>query len=720
MKESRFLLAFLLFSLGCASASRNAGVSSPVAGSEDFKPSSSLAKLFVRRPSGGAKTRLALSANGRPVGALMPGEFFIVAAAAGTHAFALEQAGAAGERLAEFELELNAGTRIFLSCGSKPRHMSKRELILLPKRLCAPKPDPEAECASFDALGKMCRGALYDVEGGDVCAKPWREEFDASHFKGAHCVIDRNPGGFLPHLAGAGRADRLGVESFYSSELMRRVSPETDPIVTVEFRAFEMAAKVGTIEAVERYLERYPEGSRVEDARKLIRDLEEVKELEDWKRTMAEQKCRTRADGWVYLGESCYKGFVHGEATVVDRDRRRQIRGVFDFGELKKGQLIDKSGGLLYDGEWTLARIGSGKRAAFHGQGRLFEKAGETERLLLFEGSFYNGKPHGDGICLMDNADRYEPCEYRYGRRVDDLHRLREERDKLKAWDSGCRNDHRTLVEGVKTLEENLVLGCLKEFEKAEKALFWVLQVPETMYYHRPEGRWIEESIEEVRFCVGEKKLAFEAASKAMEAAAERIKTNHCPATPEADPHDAYRAALKIEIGGRLNDYRKIEDAYLSYEADKRAYGKMRREADRKSTGGLVRLRGIRETVERVSADISPVTRLTSLILHERYRRRKRQSFDRLREKFDKDMAWAGRIETAHDMEKIKILQETVETIASWEEQLDSRLGKFRARCLAAERRWDKKLGVCDYSDALKAAVWTPLASAGAPAPSAH
>ena len=112
------------------------------------------------------------------------------------------------------------------------------------------------------------------------------------------------------------------------------------------------------------------------------------REQSEWNKRIAAQFCRVDQDNWLYEGRSCANGWAQGKGRVQSRDRST----VYD-GQFAKGQPIS---------------------------GRLTIKGSPH-----FEGGFSNWTPEGPGICWHDGQP--EECRMLNGKRVDALHKQREE-----------------------------------------------------------------------------------------------------------------------------------------------------------------------------------------------------------------------------------------------------------------------------------------------------
>lgn len=102
----------------------------------------------------------------------------------------------------------------------------------------------------------------------------------------------------------------------------------------------------------------------------------------------AAQACPMQEYDWYYTGKDCKDELAHG-----------------------KGKAINPFEGMYFEG-----MIEAGQPA----EGTLYRNNKE-----VFEGAFKNGKPNGEGICFYQGEP--EECKYYKGKRIDSLHKQRQE-----------------------------------------------------------------------------------------------------------------------------------------------------------------------------------------------------------------------------------------------------------------------------------------------------
>ncbi len=190
--------------------------------------------------------------------------------------------------------------------------------------------------------------------------------------------------------------------------------------------------------------------------------------LEEWtngqRRIVSQQAGRIVEPygSWAFLGGSNRGGYAEGRGEAISlEDDSLILGGEFENGSLIKGKLTTGSGevyegsfrgGVLVDGA---VRFQNGDRylgtlqdqkphgsgtyyfrnggtytgtfvdGRFEGEGKLVKANGET-----YEGPFVNGVPHGVGFYTF--GDVAERCEYRDGKRIDQVYLMRLERQKLE------------------------------------------------------------------------------------------------------------------------------------------------------------------------------------------------------------------------------------------------------------------------------------------------
>jgi len=118
---------------------------------------------------------------------------------------------------------------------------------------------------------------------------------------------------------------------------------------------------------------------------------------------------------WLYLGNNCINNNAQGKGSAISADGKMAFEGHFSKGSPLEGTITYFSG-ARYEGP-----LHNGKP---HGNGRYLRSSG----LPGYNGSFVDGKRHGEGMCWHQNNP--EHCEYHEGSRIDEVYRIRQEIDR--------------------------------------------------------------------------------------------------------------------------------------------------------------------------------------------------------------------------------------------------------------------------------------------------
>lgn len=347
LTRSLVLIAFMTQLAGCMTIPQTRTLADPAAAQQakSFPRYSSHANIYVQRPhSVRYETYYDVFIDDKQVSQLQVGQMTSLKAQPGRYRFRITEfhpeRRLQDDRVSEFELDVQAGSQVFVTCGDNREWDASDRYMLKPA-----------------ACGEGGERRWVEQNGVTFCGKP-KPDFRAERELKWHGVV-------------------YGRDEFNNCRLLKdasRFSKATygahdNHATVVVADVAEVAPVAGA--AVPRSMTAATAVSPAPKAAKPAITATEFSKLQ------AAATCKLKNAHWAYTAKSCKQGLAHGKGSAVDSKGLKFI-GSFAAGERVKGEIHQNgemifSGSLvddkpdgnaicLYEGEYEECRFFKGKR----------------------------------------------------------------------------------------------------------------------------------------------------------------------------------------------------------------------------------------------------------------------------------------------------------------------------------------------------------------------